>query len=103
MLVLFGDVSAQFAFVAFFLASLYLIFRISYRRIFANIHASLPSINTVKDVMRDLRGTPDKSEVKKSVKIDAIETSFKQKAQELEDQIRLLQKKRDKDAPNVSS
>lgn len=78
----FGRAPMILAFVGGLLVSLYLTLRISYRKVFAAVHARLPSVNMVKDTMSSFRG--EIANDKPSKNNAAIEARKKDLEKELE-------------------
>lgn len=78
------------------LVSLYLTLRISYRKILGTIHSNLPSVETVKSAIRDVKREIKSEEVEEKVEKSnkSEKESYKEKERELREQIEFLKKER---------
>lgn len=101
MLEFWGTAPAGLLFVGGILTSLYLMFRISYRKILAHVHGALPSIADVKEVVKDMKreaAEDSKNEPSNKKKNAKEETEYIRKNQELEAKIQALMEAREKES-----
>ncbi len=84
------------AFVGGFLVSLYLMLRISYRKVFAAVHAKLPSVDSMKETVSSFKKevaetTPTKTEAKLEIRKRELEIE-RERIQKLRDAEKLAEK-----------
>lgn len=93
----FGKMPMVLAFTGGLLVSLYLTLRISYRKVFAAIHANLPSVNVVKNTVSSFRGElANEKPAKNNVAIEA-------RKKDLEKELEAARKEREAEKAKIDA
>lgn len=92
---LFGRSPAVIFLVVIFLVSLYLTLRISYRKVISHIHSRLPTVESVKGVVKEFQGAEKPS---KEGKVDKkLKAEYDAKRKEIEIELEQIRKERDRE------
>lgn len=93
---LFGRLPAGIFLVAALLVSLYLTLRISYRKVISHLHSKLPTVESVKGVVREFRS--EERESGKEAKVDRkLKAEYENKRKEIERELEEIRKERDRE------